>query len=338
MKVILPVAGRGTRLRPHTHAKAKSLVRVAGKTVLEHIITRLEAIDVAEYIFIVDDNGTQIEDFMRHNFPSLPCTYIQQREKLGPAHAVFLAAEQILPGDDVLIVFNDTIFITDLGKITELCADCDGLVYSHEVEDYQHFGVNVVRDGFIVDMVEKPDTPVSRLAQVGLYYLKDGWDFMQFLRQSIHAGEKEKGEFYLPAVFMRMIQAGKKLRAPRLDAWLDCGKPENLLETNRYLLRGHNVCAGECINSVIIEPVYIGKGAKVSNSVIGPDVSIAHGSVVERAIISDSIINTDSEVTNVVLRRSILGDSVRLVGAAQNMSMGSHSVVELESGLLEELK
>jgi len=331
MKVILPVAGRGTRLRPHTHAKAKSLVRVAGKTVLEHIITRLEAIEVEEYIFIVDDNGTQIEDFMRGNFPALECTYIPQQEKLGPAHAVYLAAERIQPGDDVLVVFNDTIFITDLTRIDELCRECDALIYSHEVEDYQRFGVNVVRDGHIVDMVEKPDTPVSRLAQVGLYYLKDGCDFMAYLQESIEAQEKEKGEFYLPAVFMRMIRAGRKLCAPSIDAWLDCGKPENLLETNRYLLRENNKCRGELSNSVIIEPVYIGAGAKITNSVIGPDVSVARGSVVEQAVISDSIINADSEVKNVVLRHSILGDAVRLVGSPQRMNMGDHSVVETQA-------
>jgi len=331
MKVILPVAGRGTRLRPHTHAKAKSLVRVAGKTVLEHIITRLEAIEVEEYIFIVDDNGTQIEDFMRRNFPALECTYIPQQEKLGPAHAVYLAAERILPGDDVLVVFNDTIFITDLARIAELCRECDGLIYSRKVEDYQRFGVNVVRDGHIVDMVEKPDTPISRLAQVGLYYLKDGRDFMAYLQKSIEAQEKEKGEFYLPAVFMRMIRAGRKLCAPSIDAWLDCGKPENLLETNRYLLRENNKCRGELINSVIIEPVYIGAGAKITNSVIGPDVSVARGSVVEQAVISDSIINADSEVKNVVLHHSILGDAVRLVGSPQRMNMGDHSVVETQA-------
>lgn len=331
MKVILPVAGRGTRLRPHTHAKAKSLVRVAGKTVLEHIITRLEAIEVEEYIFIVDDNGSQIEDFMRENFPALECTYIPQQEKLGPAHAVYLAAERIHPGDNVLVVFNDTIFITDLQQIDELCCECDGLIYSREVEDYQRFGVNVLCDGYIVDMVEKPDTPISRLAQVGLYYLKDGHEFMAFLQQSIEAQEKEKGEYYLPAVFMRMIRAGKKLCAPSIDAWLDCGKPENLLETNRYLLCQNNKCRGELVNSVIVEPVYIGPGTKISNSVIGPNVSVARGSVVEQAVISDSIINADSEVKNVVLRHSILGDSVRLVGSAQSMSMGDHSVVELDA-------
>jgi glucose-1-phosphate thymidylyltransferase len=234
MKIILPVAGKGTRLRPHTHTKAKSLVHVAGKTVLEHIVSRLEVLRAAELIFITDENGKQIEDFMAARFPGLNCSYIVQKERLGPAHAVALAAPRIEDGDDVLVVFNDTIFVTDLQRIPQLCDDCDGLIYSKEVEDYQRFGVNVVRGGTIVDMVEKPDTPVSRLAQVGLYYLKDGRRFMAYLEQTIAAGETVKGEYYLPAVFMRMIQDGRRFRAPEIDAWLDCGKPETLLETNGH--------------------------------------------------------------------------------------------------------
>ena len=175
MKAILPVAGKGTRLRPHTHTKAKSLVNVAGKTVLEHIIERLEAADVDEFIFITDENGEQISSFMQSKFPTLKCHYLVQKERLGPAHAVALAAPVINEGDDLLVVFNDTIFVTDLAQIPQLCKDADGLIYSKEVEDYQRFGVNVIRDNYIVDMVEKPDKPISKLAQVGLYYLKDGY-------------------------------------------------------------------------------------------------------------------------------------------------------------------
>ena len=230
MKIILPTAGRGTRLRPHTHTKAKSLVHVGGKTVLEHIVSRLAPLAAEEYIFINDeDNGPQVMEFMARRFPELKTSAVVQQERLGPAHAVSLAAERIEPGDDVLVVFNDTIFVTDLERIPEICADCDGLIYSREVEDYQRFGVNVVKDGFIVDMVEKPDTPVSRLAQVGLYYLKDGQGFMDYLQKTINAGETVKGEYYLPAVFMNMIRDGLKFKAPEIDAWLDCGKPETCL-------------------------------------------------------------------------------------------------------------
>ena len=330
MKVILPVAGKGTRLRPHTHSKAKSLVSVAGKTVLEHIVSRLDVLDIDEYIFIIDDNGDQIREFMQEKFPRLNCSYVVQNERLGPAHAVFLAEPRIAAGDDILVVFNDTIFVTDLGEIPELCANADGLIYSKEVEDYQRFGVNVVRDGVIVEMVEKPDTPVSKLAQVGLYYLKDAAGFMGYLRQCIDAGETAKGEYYLPAVFMRMINDGRQLLAPEIDAWLDCGKPETLLETNRYLLKGRHHNHGELINSVLIEPVHISHGAVVRNSVLGPYVSVASGSVIEGCIISDSIINADNLVSNIVLESTILGDAVILQSSPRKMNIGDHSVLKID--------
>jgi glucose-1-phosphate thymidylyltransferase len=331
MKIILPVAGKGTRLRPHTHTRAKSLVQVAGKTVLEHIIERLKVLAAEELIFITDENGQQIEAFMKRCFPDLKCSYIVQKDRLGPAHAVSLAAPRIVPGDDVLVVFNDTIFVTDLGRILDLCADCDGLIFSKEVEDYQRFGVNVIRDGIIVDMVEKPDTPISRLAQVGLYYLRDASGFMRYLDQAIQAGDTVKGEFYLPAVFMRMIRDGLRFRAPEIDDWLDCGKPETLLETNRYLLEQRHSCRGELVDTVVIPPVYIAEGVKVKGSIIGPYVSLATGTVVEASIIRDSIINADCHVRDANLRFSILGNAVKLSGSPRRMNIGDDSLIEIDS-------
>jgi len=330
LKIILPVAGKGTRLRPHTHTKAKSLVHVAGKTVLEHIIDRLSSLESPEFIFIVDEGGGQISNFMQAKYPQLHCVYQVQKERLGPAHAVALAAPEIKEGDDVLVVFNDTIFVADLQRIPGLCADADGLIYSKEVQDYQRFGVNVVRGGYIVDMVEKPSEPISKLAQVGLYYLKDGMRFMNYLNQTIEAGETVKGEYYLPPVFMRMIRDGLKFKAPEIDSWLDCGKPETLLETNRYLLRGRHHVHGEVLNSVLIEPVHIGKGARVSGSILGPYVSVAEGTVIEESIIKNSILNTNNLVRNVILEGSLLGDEVKLAGAARRMNIGDHSLIEMD--------
>lgn len=330
MKVILPVAGKGTRLRPHTHTKAKSLVHVAGKTVLEHIVSRLAVLPVDEFIFIVDENGSQIEEFMARKFPDLACSYLIQAERRGPAHAVWLAAPRIAAGDDLLIVFNDTIFDADLTRIPALCSDCDGLIYSKEVADYQRFGVNVLKDGQIIDMVEKPDTPISRLAQVGLYYLKDGNRFMAYLADAIEAGDLVKGEYYLPAVFMRMIKDGCRLKAPEIDAWLDCGKPETILETNAYLLRGRHHIHGEAYNCVFIEPVHIERGVTVRDSILGPNVSVAKGSVIERSIIRDSIINGDTLVRNMVLTDTILGDAVQLISTARRMNIGDHSLIEMQ--------
>jgi glucose-1-phosphate thymidylyltransferase len=330
LKILLPVAGKGTRLRPHTHTKAKSLVHVAGKTVLEHIVSRLLPLHADEYIFITDDHGSQVREFMEAAFPALNCSYIVQKERQGPAHAVALAKPFIKAGDDLLIVFNDTIFDADLTRIHKLCDGCDGLIYSKEVEDYQRFGVNVVRNGLIVDMVEKPDTLVSKLAQVGLYYLKDGVSFMQYLDETISACETVKGEYYLPAVFMRMIRDGRNFKAPEIDAWLDCGTPETLLQTNSYLLAGRNHNHGQVINSVLIEPVHIEKGAVVRGSIIGPNVSIAARSVVEASILPNALINNDTLVTNMILHDSILGDSVHLVGSTRRMNIGDHSLIEMQ--------
>jgi len=329
MKVILPVAGKGTRLRPHTYSRPKSLVRVAGKTVLEHIITNLLTIKITEIVFIADENAPIIEKFIRERYPDLPAKYIIQEEKLGPAHAVWLAASRIKMGDDVLIVFNDTLFVTDLTQIPRLCKGFDGLIYSKEVEDYQRFGVNVMKDGIIVDMVEKPDHPVSKLAQVGLYYLRDGKRFMKYLDTAISRQLTLKGEYYLPEVFKLMIADGMKLAAPEIEEWLDCGKPETLLSTNRYLLE-HAPKKHFCIEGcAIIPPVDIHESAQIRHSVIGPHVSIAEGCLIEDSVIKDSIINANTTIRSVVLERSLVGDSAKLTGNAKQINIGDNSIIDM---------
>ena len=329
MKVILPVAGKGTRLRPHTFTKPKSLVRVAGKTVLQHVIDGLAKVDVEEYIIITDKNGHIIKQFVDEHYPDIKVTYVTQTELLGPAHAVSLACPRIQEGDDVLVVFNDTLFVTDLTRIHMLCKDLDGLIYSKEVEDYKRFGVNVMKDGVIVDMVEKPDQPVSKLAQVGLYYMKNGRQFMDYINKAIQNDLRTKGEFYLPEVFKLRIKDGLKLGAPEIEEWLDCGKPETLLETNRYLLEratGNHIFIEGC---VIIPPVSIHPSAEVKHSVIGPYVSIAENCKINESIIRNSVINPNSILHNVMLDESLSGDAVELAGQSQRMNIGDNSVIEL---------
>lgn len=329
MKVILPVAGKGTRLRPHTHTRPKSLVRVAGKTVLEHVIDGLAKIKVDEAVFITDENGDIIQDFMKKKYPMFPVSYITQEHRLGPAHAVWLAAPRINRGDDILVVFNDTLFVTDLTRIPRLTEGLDGLIYSKEVEDFRRFGVNVMKDGIIVDMVEKPDKPISKLAQVGLYYLKDGPRFMKYLETAVERKLMVKGEYYLPEVFKLMVTDGMKLGAPEIDEWLDCGKSETLLASNRFLLE-HTVHSHYCVEGcVIIPPVSIDPSAKVNHSVIGPHVSIAEGCLIEDSVIKNSVINANTVLKNVIIEESLVGDSVELTGAAQHINIGDNSIINL---------
>lgn len=329
MKLILPVAGKGTRLRPHTLTKPKSLVRVAGKTVIQHVIDGFKKLKIDEYIIITDENGHIIRDYLEKHYPDLNAVYIQQQELLGPAHAVALASPRINQGDDVLVVFNDTLFVTDLTRIPGLCEGFDGLIYSKEVENYKRFGVNVMKDNIIVDMVEKPDQPVSKLAQVGLYYLKDGRKFMDYINKSIEQDLRVKGEFYLPEVFKLMIKDGMRLAAPEIEEWLDCGKPETLLETNRFLLGrapGNHMFIEGC---VIIPPVSIDPTAEVRHSVIGPYVSIAKNCKIHDSIIRNSVINPNSILKNTMLEESLVGDSVELTGQFQRLNIGDNSIIDL---------
>jgi len=329
MKLILPVAGKGTRLRPHTFTKPKSLVRVAGKTVLQHVLDGLNKIDIDEFIIITDENGHIIQKYIERNYPDLNATYITQTELLGPAHAVSLASPRIKEGDDVLVVFNDTLFVTDLTRIPSLCRDFDGLIYSKEVEDPKRFGVNVMKDNIIVDMIEKPDEPVSNLAQVGMYYMKNGRTFMEYINRTIKENLRVKGEFYLPEVFKLMIKDGFKLGAPEIEEWLDCGKPETLLQTNRFLLeraKGNHIFIEGC---VIIPPVSIHKTAEISHSVIGPYVSVAENCKITNSIIKNSVINPNSVLNNTMLEESLVGDEVMLTGQLQKMNIGDNSMIDL---------
>ena len=330
MKIILPVAGKGTRLRPHTFSRAKSLVTVAGKTVLEHIMNNLLRIkNIEEFIFIVDENGKQIEHFINIKYPDIKCSYIVQKERKGPAHAVWLARNSV-KDTDILIVFNDTMFITDLTKIDELCKKKDGLIYSKEVEDYKRFGVNIVKNGIIEDMVEKPDKPISKLAQVGLYYLKKGGDLMEAIEETINNKMMVKGEYYLPQAFKVMIKKGSKLGAPTIDKWLDCGTRETLLQTNQYLLeRFNNNFCSSCKNSIIVSPVYIDKGVEIENSVVGPYVSIGEGAKVTNSIVSNSIINESTHINRIILSGSLIGENVNIEGKINSLDIGDNSFVKL---------
>ncbi len=330
MKVILPVAGKGTRLRPHTHTKPKSLVQVAGKAVIDYILEELFILkDIEEYIFIVDENGSEVKKYIEDRYPNINTIFLPQKQRLGPAHAVYLAKERISDGEDILIVFNDTIFIADLYIIYTLRNRYDGLIFSKEVEDYKRFGVNVVKNGYIVDMVEKPDEPISKLAQVGIYYIKDGASLMRYIEKAIKEDKRVKGEFYLPPIFKMMIEDGFKFGAPEIDVWLDCGKPETLLETNKYLLKKNNKIFGELENVAIISPVYIGKGSKIKNTVIGPNVSIAEECIIERAILEDCIINKGSHIKNIVISHSLIGENAYVIGKGERLNIGDDSVLEI---------
>ena len=323
MKAVIPLAGFGTRLRPHTYTKPKPLVNVAGKPVLGHILDKLQCLDIEEIVFIVGYLGEQIEQYVEANY-DFPARYIEQKELLGQAHALHLA-RAVLSGP-LVIIFVDTIFDTDLSQLAH--EQADGVIYVKEVEDPRRFGVVIVDDGQITRLVEKPDTMENNLAVIGLYYVKDADLLMGCIDELIARDMKTKGEYFLADALQLMIDRGARFRAEAVDVWEDCGKPDTVLHTNRYLLQRSGGQVGQSRNSIIIPPVYIADSADVSESVIGPYVTIAENSVVIKSIIEDSIINNGAHIEDALLTGSLIGDNAFVRGSFERLNVGDSSQVD----------
>lgn len=317
MRIIIPMAGLGTRLRPHTHTKPKPLLQVAGKTVLDHVLDRLQGLPIDEVVFIVGHLGEQIRQHVEARY-DFPARYVEQREPRGQADALLLAREHLV--GSVFIVFVDTIFDADLGFLEQTSSD--GVIFVKEVEDPSRFGVVTVEEGYITGFVEKPDTPVSNLALVGLYYIRNSALLLECLEALLSGGIQTKGEYYLADALQLMVDQGAKLETGTVDVWADCGKPETLLSTNRYLLDKSGGSYGETANTAIVPPVHIAPTASITDSVIGPYVSIAGGVQIERCIVSNSIIGEGARLQNSILRESLVGSYTQIVGRCGQVDVG----------------
>ena len=330
MKIILPVAGKGTRLRPHTYTKPKSLMTVAGKTVLSHILDNLIDIDDAEFIFVVDGNGDVIKDYVKKRY-DLDAKFVVQSEQLGPAHAVWLARDLIDEDEDILVVFNDTICLIDHSNITDLYKGWDGIVYVSKTNTPERFGIiDTYEDKSVKGIVEKPKDFIGDLAVVGVYYFKNGKKFMDACDIMIKDGMTEPGEYYMNYPIHKMIDEGLKFRTKTVDKWLDCGKPETLLETNRELLsrnsEGNLIDINGCL---IIPPVYISDSAIIKNSLIGPYVTIGKNVQISNCKIENSIIDGGANLEGINLGDSIIGQNAAVMGNARKLNIGDNSIVDL---------
>ncbi len=322
MNVILPTAGLGTRLRPHTYSKPKPLVSVAGKPVLGHILDHLSGLDLDKLVFIVGYLGEQIERYVREEY-DLPVEFVVQQELKGQADAVLLARG--LVSGPTLILFVDTLVEADLTKLARI--DADGVMYVKEVDDPRRFGVVKIEDGRVTRLIEKPATMDNKLAIVGLYYLREIEQLFSAIDELMERNIQTQGEFYLADALQLMIDRGACIVAEQVEVWEDCGKPETVLQTNRYLLdKGltHEVPAQ---NSILIPPVHIDDGATIENSVIGPYVSIGTSSVVRNSIIRNSIINGGAELDTVTLEESLIGDDAEVSGDFRRLNVGDASQV-----------
>ncbi len=324
MKAVILLAGLGTRLRPHTYSRPKPLVNVAGKPVLGHILDGMANLHFTEIIFVVGYLGDQIQDYVTQAYPHLQARYVVQEEMKGQAHAIALTKPYI--NEPVLIIFGDTIWETDWSRLDRVQGD--GLIFVKEVTDPRRFGVVLLENGHVVRFVEKPDKPVSNLAVVGVYYLKDWKGLVCAIDDLLTQNIQTKGEYYLADALQLMIDRGDRLEAETIPIWEDCGTREALLHTNRYLLSKNGTHTPPTSESQVIQPVYIADDAQIRRSIIGPYVSISSGAVIEDSILRDCIISEDANIENATLELSLVGKDARVSGAFQRLNVGDSSEVD----------
>jgi glucose-1-phosphate thymidylyltransferase len=325
MKVIIPLAGKGTRLRPHTHLVPKPMLKIAGKPVMAYILEDLERLGgVEQVIYVTGHLKEKVEHYARTQF-KLPAAFVEQTVQDGTAGAVKLAEPYV--DQDVLIIFVDTIFETDLSVIKS--TDADGIIWVKEVEDYQRFGVVVTdNDGNMTKIVEKPSEPISKRANIGLYYVKN-WKLLYEGIDWTLKQPKNKGEYYLTDAFQYMIDKGAKLKVIDVEGWYDAGKLDTLLETNRIVLekgaarRPKNVEASVTIH----DPVYIEDDVTLTNSTIGPNVTLGKGSRVESSTLTDTIVGSKGTIRHSQLHNSLIGDDVVIEGLRGELTVSDHSEI-----------
>jgi len=327
VKVVIPLAGKGTRLRPHTYATPKPLIHVGGRPVMSYILDDLRDLGVDEVIFITGYLREHIETYIEKEYPDFTTHYVEQKVQDGTAGAVKLAEPYI--DRDLLIIFVDTLFDADLSIVRDLPEDEAGVIWAKQVEDYQRFGVIVTDDdGYMKRIIEKPKDPISKLANIGLYYIRDWERLYDGIDRTLGHTLGPGGEYYLTDAFQYMIDEGARIRTVEVEGWYDCGKPETLLETNRHLLettRGRRPDGGTactCRDPLRIEP-----GVTLREATVGPNVTIEEGSRVIAATLTDCIIGRDVVIEDCELHDSVIGDRAVLRGVRGSVNIAADSAV-----------
>jgi glucose-1-phosphate thymidylyltransferase len=321
MKVIIPVAGVGSRLRPHTFSTPKVLLHVAGRPILSHVLEPIVRLHPEEVIFVIGFRGSDIREYVESSF-TFKSRFVQQDKLLGLGYAVSLAMEHV-DGGPVLIVLGDTIVQCDLEKFV---AAGDFVLGLRQVDDPHRFGIAEVKGGHVVAVEEKPTNPKTNMAVIGLYYFKDSRNVTRALHAHVASGKTTRGEIQFTDALQLMIEDGVRFVPFEVTEWFDCGKKETILDTNRHLLERINqpvTIAG----TTIIPPVFISESAVVKHSVIGPYVSISEGAVVEACILKDSIVGPHARIQNVVLEDSLLGHHVVIKGTGKRLNVGDSSEI-----------
>jgi glucose-1-phosphate thymidylyltransferase len=328
MKAIIPVAGAGTKLRPHSYTQPKALIPLAGKTVLSIIIDQLKGAGINEFIFIVGYLGDKIQDYVKAKYPDLTAHYVHQVDRQGVGHAIRLT-RSIVDQDEVFVVLGDTICEYDVQEVVNSPFSMIGV---RKVDDPRDFGVAEIEDDeFISHVVEKPQIPKSNMALVGVYKIRESEQMFQCLENNIRKGLRSHGEYSLTDALDCMLQMGAKFQSFKVENWFDCGRKETLLESNAILLKKFAVKtdAAQFENTLIVQPVSIAANCTIKNSIIGPNVSIGENATIDYSIVKNSIIGSFSNLFDIVLDDSVIGSDTNLRGETRSLNIGDNTSIDL---------
>ena len=324
MKVIIPTAGSGTRLRPHTFTSPKTLIHIAGRPILDYLLEPLPTLpDLSELIFIVGDKGGQIREYVE-TYYNLPTTYLWQNEQKGLGHAISLAKERDT-GEPIFILLGDKIFEFSYHKILQ---NPDTVIGVKTVENPQGVGIVETDGEFITRLIEKPENPPTNLVIEGAYYLQNSGLLFQCLDEIIERDIRTQNEYQLTDGLQLMLEYGERMKVAFINS-LHCGTPEQLLTANQSILEKRAPQIYRFPNSTIIPPVFVGEDAVIEGAVIGPYASIGSGTRVVNAIIKDAIIHPNAVVQDALIRRSVIGPDARIYGSFHQFNIGNSTQIDL---------
>jgi len=333
IKVVIPAAGAGKRLFPHTFTKPKPMVYIAGKPIIGHILDRMIDVEPEEIIMVVGYKKEQIISYVDKNYSGIfNIRYVDQEEQLGLGHSIYVARDEI--GDSgIMIALGDMIFkagYSEFYKHYLINGECAASIGVREVDDPKKYGIVELEGKYIKRLEEKPAHPSSNLGIAGVYFIKETSVLLSVLDDMIKKNMRTRGEYQLTDALQEMVNRGHRLKTFPVSSWYDCGHPESLLETNRVLLDEKEDIdhVHQIKDSVIIQPVAIGDNVTIINSVVGPHASIASDSYIESSIISDSVIGSRSHISKVNLQRSIVGDDASVHGKHNSLNIGDSSSIE----------
>jgi glucose-1-phosphate thymidylyltransferase len=323
MRAIIPVAGIGSRLKPHTYSIPKVLLNVGGKPILGHILDKLLEENITKATFIIGHLGEMIRDYVMSEYPEVESSFVEQESMEGLGHAIYTAIPTF-DEKEIFIILGDTVFDVDLKNVFKNKISSLGV---KSVPDPRRFGVAVMENGYIKKLIEKPQTPVSNLALVGLYYISNSTALVSCLNQLVKNDVRTKGELQLTDALQIMIDSGEKITTFPVEGWYDCGKPETLLSTNQHLLDHKSACK-VYPDVVINEPVFIADDVEIENSVIGPYATIDKKSKITDCIIKNSIIGSNAIVNMSLLENSIIGNNSIIRGTFRRLNSGDSSEID----------